>query len=114
MEIDRIKLIRQYNPDMKIILILRNPVERVWSQATMNFLKFNAFPYEGNEKYYKRFIFSPGIVDLGKYYNHILKWGKVFSPNQILIQLYDDFEYPSQFLKKIVIFLGLEENVFRV
>ena len=36
---NKIKLIHKINPQLKIILILRNPIERAWSQAVMNLAK---------------------------------------------------------------------------
>ena len=35
----KIKLIHKINPKLKIILLLRNPIERAWSQAVMNLVK---------------------------------------------------------------------------
>lgn len=35
----KIKLIHKMNPKLKIILLLRNPIDRAWSQAVMNLVK---------------------------------------------------------------------------
>ena len=36
---EKIKFIHQINPKLKIILLLRNPIERAWSHAVMNLVK---------------------------------------------------------------------------
>lgn len=93
---DGIKRLHEYNPEMKIIVILRNPVDRAWSS-------YNYSVNYGHHKAYGKFTDSIAIekciaeeVDIAKrnnlghfyaglYYLHLEKWLKVFRRDQLLI-----------------------------
>ena len=108
----KLKLIRDYNPDMKIIILLRNPVERAWSQAIMNFQRFHNISYEGNEDLYEKFLFSKKSLNMGYYAKHLKRWQSVFSREQVFIGLYEQLkEDPEQLFSDIVKFLDASQSI---
>lgn len=107
--VSKIKFIRELNPNIKIILLLRNPVHRAWSQAVMNLLRFNSIHYKHFPKKYEKFILNN--IPRGYYSGYIKNWYSVFSHDQILIGLYDDIKLsPKTFLKEVLDFLGYPLN----
>lgn len=85
--------LRQYNPDCKIVLILRNPVERTYSSYLMDMINFNyTFPEikkiasDNEDLRYKIFI------DSGIYAKHLHNIYKHFPKEQVKILLYEDIQ----------------------
>lgn len=103
----------QYNKNMKWIIILRNPIDRAWSQWNM----------EHNRGYEKRSfhdsicsnlsetkqhrIFS--YVSRGFYSEQLLRIFKFFPSNQILIMKYEDMKHDNESaLRKVSSFLNID------
>ena len=117
-----VQTILERYPDLKIIYIIRNPVDRAWSALKMRYVKRRNYLLEDiNEElvedYYQKF------GEFNDIQRTITNWGSVFPENQFFIGLYDELvEAPEVFFEKILAFLGLrnfrdhakfKENVFR-
>lgn len=119
----RIKLVKSFFPDTKLVLILRNPVERAWSQARMEVSKWNKVDL--SSKHVPMLLWN--VADIrnkyrSDYFRAIKKWYKHFPPEQVLVLFYDDLERDSHaFIKQIYNHIGvlphypkiLEERVFQ-
>ena len=126
-------------PSTKIIVMLRNPVDRAYSQY---FLEFNGKnenltfekaiekederinkefeAMEKNENYYSEKYNTFSYLDSGKYEKHLKKWFDYFPISQFLFIKSEDFyENTSKIFPKILDFLNLpkynlpEYKVFR-
>ena len=107
--IQAIKSIQRRCPNAKILVNLRNPVDRVYSWfyhihrergVSGNFLEL--FHDEKNFINWK----SHGL-----YYRHLIKWQEAFG-EQLRINLYDDLlDNPQKFLRDIYKFLGIDTSV---
>lgn len=111
--------IKSYNNDAKILMILRNPSDRAFSQYIMNLkqgkiLKTNfieeivkdekAFPsgWGANHQY----------LYIGKYYNQVKNYLEVFPKEQVKVLLYDDFlTNPQKVLSEMFSFLGVSNDL---
>ena len=91
------KNIKKFLPNVKILILIRNPVERAFSHYSMNIssnLETENFEksleLEENRIVDKvnRFIFS--YKTTGHYIEHILNWKKYFDDKQLLVINYDD------------------------
>jgi hypothetical protein len=103
-----IKVIEKEFPDLKIILILRNPVDREWSHSKMMFLNMNNKSDTDKLDNFKSF-FNKKVLR-GDYMQTIKNWLSCFSKDQILICFYDKLkDNPFEFLKEITDFLGLSQ-----
>ena len=103
----KISLIRKLQPEVKILLLLRCPIDRAWSDALMNLKRFNGIDYEGNEAIYKKHLL--GKVYRGLYYQHIMRWFSVFPQDQIQIVIYEELvASPEKYLNEIAEFLGIK------
>jgi len=120
------RVIHKY-PKIKIIILLRNPVDRAYSHYNLN-VKLNreTKSFEDaiinerlrienelvnlkKDKYYDSdslHFFS--YLERGKYYNQIIRWLNYFPENQIKILLSDDFfACPQKTYSEILSFLDI-------
>jgi len=102
-----IKHIYKNYPELKIILILRNPVERAWSHIRF-YIKLNKFSEDSSIEEMKNFIDSKEQVLRSDYLSIIHNWSSIFSKKQIHICFYDEIkENPQNFLNKVFNFLEI-------
>ncbi|MBT6687196.1 MAG: sulfotransferase [Bacteroidetes bacterium] len=104
--------IYSHNPKLKIIFIMRDPIDRVWSAAIRDLAK--------NKQRDARTIsieeFQIFIQDIGaslrsNYVRTLSIWESVFPPEQFYINFYDNVQNnPQEFLTRIFEFLGVPEN----
>jgi hypothetical protein len=102
------------HPDIKIILLLRHPIERAWSHAKKNLsrdkniplseLKYSAFHEFYNSKYQ---------ISCGNYTTIIERWNKFIKKENFFIDLFDNIQKnPSELLLKIIDFLNIKKNPY--
>lgn len=91
------KCIRQHIPHVKLIAILRDPVERAYSNYVMYIqwgLETRDFPRAVREKE-NRVVgeYPPGrlYVQLGFYYSQLRNYFATFDQEQLKVHLYEDF-----------------------
>lgn len=105
--------IQKYAPNAKLIAILRQPAERLYSRY-QHLARDNRKPTENFED-----ALIPGniwwkrndLVQEGFFYNHLSKYYKAFPENQIKVFLYEELrDNPSMVMKSIYQFIGVDEN----
>ena len=107
----------KYNNNAKIIVTLRNPIERAYSHWNMEYthkrehlpfidaLTSESFRLSRSENLQHR-VYS--YLDRGAYYRQIKNLWNIFEKNKTLILKSDDlFNYPNKTLNKVFIFLGI-------
>ena len=94
--------LRHYAPDAKIVLILRNPVERAYSHYTMA-LKYGMEQEEPLQAFKREAEFNPAhcgqdecYLELGQYAKQLERWLECFPLDQLHIIWYDDFTADPQ------------------
>jgi len=98
-------------PNLKIILILRDPIERAWSQARF-YMTRNKFEVDSNLDEIKKFIDSDIQVTRGDYVSILRNWSSVFSEEKLFIGFYDEVSNTTEeFVVKICKFLEIE-NIY--
>lgn len=113
----RIRLIRDSLPEVKVLLIVRNPIERAWSSAG-NFLH----RFQGRtlsdldlERELLPWVLQPRRLDFGNYIDILTCWESVFpESDRFLVCFYDDVvEQPDSTLSDICRFFGADPgNLF--
>tara|TARA_B000000532_G_scaffold130553_1_gene104674 strand:+ start:5259 stop:6113 length:855 start_codon:yes stop_codon:yes gene_type:complete len=102
---ERIKL---YNDNAKIIIMLRNPIERAFSHYLMDYrlgLTSNSFEEEFDKK--KTLNFQQYFL-LGNYFHQVKRYLDIFGKENVHIIWYSDFkEKTENELNKVISFLGL-------
>ncbi len=110
--------IRHHLPDIKLIVVLRNPIHRAYSsflhavrddrETLKNFtqaLQAEEKRINNNWEYLWRY------QDMGFYSVQIKRYFEIFEPSQIKVYLYEDLnDNPRQILQDIFRFLGVDEN----
>lgn len=105
------------NPDMKIVIVLRNPVDRAFS-AYMYLLRDEreALSFENGlleEANRKRMDYEPMWLyrELGLYTEQVHRYLDVFGRNQVKVVLYDDFSRDTAAtMSELFAFLGVNPN----
>lgn len=78
--------IRNYNPKMKLIVLLRDPVERAYSSHLHEINKGHIPPMSFAEGLKN----NPEYIEQGLYATHLRRWLSVFPRNQILVLFTED------------------------
>ena len=116
------KLIKEKVPDAKIIIILRDPVERAFSHylLTVGFgQESQSFSNAIQKALNAKPDYSGGILESGFYGEQILRYMKFFDKNQIKIIIFEEFiKDTKSHMKEILDFLNvpapLPENFKRI
>lgn len=102
------KRIFQTFPNVKLIVILRNPVDRAYSHY-WNWVRLRKISPDFD--FMKCCESCPEILDMGFYYKHIMKYLEYFEKKQILFMFYDDLIDNSVLeYKKMCEFLNISKN----
>jgi len=106
--------IKEYNPNAKIIIILRDPVSRSFSHYLMDYkLGFVKDSFlnivERRSKDDNSDLFYQQYIELSKYFNQVERYYQVFDTKNILIINYKDFINDTKSsLFRVADFLGVD------
>ena len=78
--------VRAYDPAMKILLILRDPVNRAYSNHLHEIIKGHIGPINFAEGLAN----NPAYIDQGRYATHLSRWLSAFPRRQILVLLAEE------------------------
>jgi hypothetical protein len=92
-----------WNPDVKLLFILRNPIDRAYSHYCMDLRMGKVGDAIDQE------IWS--FVRQGLYYKNISRFLEYFSRDQMLVLIQDDLiQSPDEFIKGVYCFLGVNDS----
>lgn len=110
---DRIAEIKQLAPDVRLILVARNPVERAISAVLQVLRGQGVDPIQCESKHIDSLLFSNYITECGLYGKHLQRWLRVFSTEQVHVMLNDDIGAdPRGTMKQIARHVGVEPDVY--
>lgn len=110
--------IKQKLPAVKIIMVLRNPVDRLYSQYLMN-LKLGKITErdllreieQDQAKIHKGWGVSHLYLEVGKYYEQVKRYYDAFPKEQIKVLLFDDFKKDATAtMQEIFDFIGVDSS----
>ncbi len=99
------KEIFEFNPDSKIIIILRNPVERAFSAYKMD-LGIGRIKMSFSEAVKS----TPRYLERGLYYHQLQRYFDVFPQENIRVYLFDDLKDTKNIMSDLSLFLGLNDE----
>jgi hypothetical protein len=110
------KKIKDYNKDAKIIIVLRNPIERAFSHYLMDFTSGyfkSSFSEAINRKNSKNAnAIYQQVVELGLYYNQVKIYIDTFGYENVLILFQEEMrKNVKDTLRKIFSFLNINDEV---
>ncbi len=122
---ETIERIRSLIPDLRVIILLREPRSRAWSEARMEYSVVRGKTLDDiSDTRLQAFMESQKCLERGDYPDILNRWWDAFGREQVFVGLYDDItERPAELLEQVVRFLGapscatlpdavLEERVF--
>ena len=106
---EEIQRIRTAFPELKIIITLRDPIEREWSRAKMNLSKkpSRELAAVSDQEFIDQFN-DPPQRKSNDYVNLIELWRDSFASSQILVLFYDELlQSPFAYFSKLCAFLDI-------
>ena len=100
--------IAKHCPHSKLLVCLRNPVDRAWS-GYMNHIRAGTIPK--STTFSEAQDLQPDIIEHGRYSVQIQRYLDLYQINQLLILIYDDLKKnPKNFISEIYRFLEVDET----
>lgn len=111
LELEDIQHVHSINPDMKVIIVLRDLVERQWSYVRFVSKRRYNSTLEIDLPIVKKYADEPGQDLRSDYTRMISQWRSIFPEEQIFIGFYDDIvARPREFLLEVFQFLGADSS----
>jgi len=108
--VKRIKELKEKVPNVKLFLIMRDPVERDWSAIRM-LAKRKGLLKKPDEQ--MKIALSQHVTDMGDYAAGLSRWLKVFPPERLKIFLYEQLvNRPDIILRDLSCYLGIDPDYF--
>jgi hypothetical protein len=109
----RIRFIQRLMPHARLLLILRNPIERAWSHAVMDLASSRGRPLSEVPAWELEAHFrSSGSLRNGQYGAMLDRWLAVFPREQLLVAFFEEIaEHPRELLLRVFEHLGLRRDV---
>src|SRR5438034_3343618 len=107
-----IERIVSYFPNLKVIFLARDPVERAWSQLSMGVRLGMISPFDvTNIDEVIRSLLNPGVLSLSHPSKIVARWRRYVRPDLFRIYFFDDLERdPVELRRSILHFLGSDPN----
>lgn len=109
---DVIADITALNPELKAILMIRNPVERAWSHAKKDLLRNRRRHFDGvQEEEFRAFFHDPYQRRCSRYVEHHDNWSAHLRPGHLFVGRFDDIATrPEGLLLDVLRFLGVRPD----
>jgi hypothetical protein len=118
---DAPKVIHQTIPHARIVMSLRDPVERAYSQylMAMKFATRKSPFYDELIRSYKKQEKVHGIsalyVELGMYYDQVRRYFDIFGREQVKVLIFEEFvQDPVKYVNEVLAFLGVNYKVTEI
>ncbi len=113
LEEEKVRFISRVMPDLRIVLLLRHPVSRAWSQALMELVHRPRRPFENvSEAEFLEHFRSPLSVTRGDYAAILDRWTRYFREDQIMLGFQEEMaSHPQVLMEKVFRHLGVSTEV---
>ena len=109
----RVWFIRKIMPDVRLIFIMRNPIDRSWSAALMDLLTLQnrTFDQVPEDEFYAHFK-SQGARARNSYQAILDNWLSIFSKEQLHVTFFEEIIHrPRQLLEEVFEHIGVSCDV---
>lgn len=98
-----------FNPKLKFIYMMRDPVDRIVSQYMHNYLRGRT-----KESFEEVVSNQSSYINITRYFIQIKPYIELFGREQVLLLTFEEFiEYKKNSLNKIASFLGIDDSTFK-
>lgn len=106
--VEVIARIRRVAPDLRLLYLLRNPVERAWSSALMALGRAEMTFDEASDRWFIDHFRSSGSLRRGDYASCIRNWRRVFPAEQLLLLRHEAIrDRPEELLRACCAHIGV-------
>ena len=110
--------IKKYIPNVKMIIMLRNPIDRLYSHYLMMKVRYRLEPLslaqaieQEEKRIYNNWGWDWHYVRVGMYYNQVKHYLNLFKSEQIKVFLYDDFcTNPLGIFQEVCQYIGVDDT----
>jgi hypothetical protein len=109
--------IYKYNPEAKIIILLRNPVQRMYShylmdkRMTVTTLSFEDAIEEDKKTKVRKWAAASLYLELGEYYQQVKRFKELFPEKNVLVLLSEELKSnPVETIRQVYKFLNIDEH----
>ncbi len=112
LERERVSRVHGLMPDAKIIFMMRNPIERVWSQTAMSFDRGKNRPVDtATEEELLLHFGDEGARRRTDYLRTLATWGAFYPEERIFVGFLEDVHFfPEELLRAVYAFLGVDPS----
>jgi hypothetical protein len=108
---ERIRECREHFPDLKLIYLIRNPIERAWSSAKMALKRAEMEIHEASDQWFLDHFLSQGSMVRGDYESCLRNWYEIYPDDQLLVGLFDELQQdPASLLRRCFHHIGVSED----
>lgn len=98
----------QYNKDLKLIYIMRDPVKRLTSHFAHNFVRKRV-----NRPIEEEVIENPAYISRSSYHSQIIPYIEKFGKDQVLLLIFENFiKDPQATLIQVAKFIGIDSKYY--
>lgn len=102
---------RSLMPRLKVILMLRDPIYRDWSQYRYSLRRRKQSANEDTFKRVCRFLSKPKVVGRSEYTRVLEQWNPENNDGRLFVGFYDEVtEAPQNLLRRLFGFLGVDDT----
>jgi len=107
-----IKRLLDVNPDMKFVMVFRNPVEQMRSSLIQNFVMIEKRRFSDvTDDEMMDWLASPFALRKSNIRDVLEKWREIVPHEQLCVGVYDEIrEEPFELIKRVYAFLGLSDD----
>lgn len=107
-----VSIISSHFPDLRLIYIIRNPIQRAWSSAKMALQRAEMTLEEASDQWFLDHFYSRGSIFRGDYEKCIRNWRMFFPKESLLILRFELIvSQPEIFIKKCLLHLGVNSTI---
>jgi hypothetical protein len=104
-----IAVVRRLLPDVKLIYMMRDPIDRAWSSVTKSNAKNKQRPMAEVSEAEMFEKLERSALRMSRHIDHIRRWEAAFPPEQFFFGYFDEIERdPVAFLARVCAFLEIE------
>ena len=109
--LEAIKNAKQYNQDLKIIVTLRDPIARAYSNH-LHLIRLGEGYYKGKDLTFEAGLAAhPEYLEQSYYFKHLSEWFSNFPKENILVMLQEEIEKdPVGHTEQLYSFLGIDQS----
>ncbi len=107
-----IERVVNFFPNLKVIFLARDPVERAWSQLSMGIRLGMISPFDATDAdEVIRNLLNPGVLLRSHPSKIVARWRRYVRPDLFRIYFFDDLEKdPAELRRSILLFLGADPH----